>query len=75
MTANSLFIRGFYVPLWLLVVLLLISGGSADNPQAMLDTDAKGGLWDSYQQAVNAHTQAWQNLLRQCGLMPGDVSG
>ncbi|GGK83042.1 DUF3080 family protein [Amphritea balenae] len=27
-------------------------------------------LWHNYLEARNQHTKAWQNLLRQCGLMP-----
>ncbi len=29
------------------------------------------GLWPGYEQARNRHTRAWQEILTQCGLMPG----
>jgi len=32
--------------------------------------DNDKGLWSKYQQQVKAHTEAWQDLLEQCGLRP-----
>jgi hypothetical protein len=32
-------------------------------------TDNKS-LWMQYIKARNKHTQAWQTLLKQCGMMP-----
>ncbi|OMH38738.1 DUF3080 family protein [Motiliproteus sp. MSK22-1] len=37
----------------------------------MLAMDAPEGLWSSYQRSIKRHTQAWQKLLTECGLMPG----
>ncbi|MBV0931960.1 DUF3080 family protein [Marinobacterium weihaiense] len=34
--------------------------------------DRPGSLWHDYQQARERHTQAWQQLLGQCGMMPGN---
>ncbi len=50
-----------------------VSPAMAAFRQAMLNPAATEGLWDNFQRAVKAHTQAWQRLLRQCGLMPGDA--
>lgn len=33
---------------------------------------APGSVWQQLAQARERHTQAWQELLGQCGLMPGD---
>lgn len=36
-----------------------------------LNWDDESGLWALYQQRVREHTEAWQDLLEQCGLRPG----
>lgn len=38
---------------------------------ATLSQDNPDSLWRQYLQARDRHTQAWQRLLRQCGMMPG----
>lgn len=35
-----------------------------------LDWAGESGLWGTYQQRVKEHTEAWQDLLEQCGLRP-----
>lgn len=35
-----------------------------------LNWDDETGLWALYQQRVREHTEAWQDLLEQCGLRP-----
>lgn len=47
-------------------------------PQAMLDyqqqvisLEATDSLWQRWQSANRRHTQAWQDILGQCGMMPG----
>ncbi len=36
----------------------------------MLAMDTQTGLWQRFRRATQRHTQAWQVVLRQCGLMP-----
>ncbi len=40
--------------------------------EAQLSLDAPDGLWKKYDRAVHRHTRAWQTVLGQCGLMPGN---
>ncbi len=39
--------------------------------EAQLSLDAPDALWARYQRALHRHTEAWQTMLGQCGLMPG----
>ena len=39
--------------------------------EAQLSLDAEDALWARYQRALHRHTEAWQTVLGQCGLMPG----
>ncbi len=39
--------------------------------EAQLSMEAEGALWSRYQRALARHTEAWQTVLAQCGLMPG----
>lgn len=36
----------------------------------VLSETAEGSLWFRYQSARKRHTQAWQKILKQCGMMP-----
>lgn len=59
----------------------LMNGFSLDVPdvfsefQRKLELTGSGSLWVGYQQAVKAHTLAWQQALGECGLMPGSQAG
>lgn len=37
----------------------------------IIDNTRNDGLWQQYKVAVQAHTRAWQAILGDCGLMPG----
>ncbi len=39
--------------------------------EAQLSMKSEGGLWSRYERALARHTEAWQSVLSQCGLMPG----
>jgi len=39
--------------------------------QAQLSMEAEGAIWSRYERALARHTEAWQTVLAQCGLMPG----
>ena len=39
--------------------------------QAQLSMEAEDALWSRYKRALARHTEAWQTVLAQCGLMPG----
>lgn len=39
--------------------------------QQALSMEFQGSVWQTYIQARDRHTKAWQTLLGQCGLMPG----
>ena len=39
--------------------------------QAYLQRSNPDGQWQQYRQALQRHTSAWQEILRQCGKMPG----
>ena len=36
-----------------------------------LSLDAPAALWTGYEESLRRHTNAWQTILGQCGLMPG----
>ncbi|HAD30285.1 MAG TPA: DUF3080 domain-containing protein, partial [Methylophaga sp.] len=38
--------------------------------QQTLNVDNKQNIWTLYQQRIKEHTEAWQDLLEQCGLRP-----
>ncbi len=40
--------------------------------EAQLSLDAPEALWTRYERALHRHTEAWQTVLGQCGLMPGN---
>lgn len=40
----------------------------------LIDAEASAGLWKNFLQRMQAHTRAWQGLLKQCGMMPGSES-
>lgn len=40
-----------------------------------LRDDTGHGLWHAYDRAVDRHTRAWQALLEQCGMRPGQQAG
>lgn len=42
-----------------------------DYRKKNLDPDSALGIWQNLHQAVQEHTEAWQNLLEQCGMRPG----
>ncbi|MBU2955130.1 DUF3080 domain-containing protein [Marinobacter sp. F3R08] len=44
----------------------------ADWYQRHLSQDAPKGLWQELDAAMMEHTRAWQELLGQCGMRPGD---
>lgn len=54
----------------------LIAGGlnlnaSVINYQQMvLNRNSESGLWSEYESARDRHVQAWQTVLKQCGMMP-----
>ncbi len=57
----------------------LLHFGGKDRPQTMIayqsDTysmNAPSSYWNRYQQALTGHTEAWQRVLGQCGLMPSE---
>ncbi|MCW8884802.1 MAG: DUF3080 domain-containing protein [Motiliproteus sp.] len=63
---------------WLETINGLLTHGIMPTPPlveryrlTMLDVQGSSTLWGEYQRAVEAHTDAWQQVLRQCGLMPG----
>lgn len=37
---------------------------------AVLSTTAEDSLWNNYIQARDNHTRSWQQILKQCGMMP-----
>ncbi|MEZ5450364.1 MAG: DUF3080 family protein [Thiolinea sp.] len=39
--------------------------------EQVISQDTPDSLWQSWQQANQRHTRAWQQILRQCGMMPG----
>ncbi len=39
--------------------------------EAQLSMEAEAALWSRYERALARHTEAWQRVLSQCGLMPG----
>ncbi len=39
--------------------------------EAQLSLEASDALWKMYERALHRHTRAWQSVLGQCGLMPG----
>ena len=39
--------------------------------EAQLSMEAKEAIWSRYQRALARHTEAWQTVLAQCGLLPG----
>ncbi len=41
--------------------------------EAQLSMQADGALWPRYERALARHTEAWQSVLTQCGLMPGKL--
>ncbi|TCK09479.1 DUF3080 family protein [Marinobacterium mangrovicola] len=41
---------------------------------AVFDAERPDALWHRYIKARDQHTQNWQRLLRQCGMMPGSQS-
>lgn len=41
--------------------------------QQVISLDAPDSLWQQWQQANKRHTQAWQDILGQCGMMPGQA--
>ncbi len=41
-----------------------------DYRQTHLDRQNKKGQWQQYQRALQRHTAAWQEILRQCNMMP-----
>ncbi len=41
--------------------------------ESQLSLDAPNALWSRYQQSLRRHTEAWQTVLGQCGLMPGSL--
>ncbi|MFN3880965.1 MAG: DUF3080 family protein [Nitrincola lacisaponensis] len=43
--------------------------------QHLFDTDWPGGLTQQFYLAQQRHTDAWQQLLQHCGLMPGSETG
>jgi hypothetical protein len=43
--------------------------------QQMLNPEAKQGLWQQFEQALERHTQSWQRVLTECGMMPGTMPG
>ncbi len=62
---------------WLKQTNLLIDSKRLPVPPAMqtyrdqvLDMENPDALWNRYQQAIKTHTEAWQRVLQQCGLMP-----
>ncbi len=50
---------------------LPVPAGVQQYRQQMLDMSAENGLWPRYQRAIKRHTKAWQQVLTQCGMMPG----
>lgn len=54
----------------------LISGGLNLSPsvitfkQKVLNRNSESGLWSEYESARDRHVQAWQAVLKQCGMMP-----
>jgi len=46
------------------------SGPLDDYRQRMLSTTAPDSLWSQYQRSLQRHTESWQRVLHQCGLMP-----
>ena len=41
--------------------------------QQAIALDAPDSLWQQWRQASQRHTQAWQDILGQCGMMPGQA--
>lgn len=39
--------------------------------QSVLSETGENSIWQAFDQAVKRHTLAWQNLLGQCGMRPG----
>jgi hypothetical protein len=39
--------------------------------QAILAPDSESGLWQKFELAIKRHTVAWQEMLEQCGMRPG----
>ncbi len=63
--------------LWLEQLATLMQPPNLEPPQAMQRyyeevwaKETAEGLWQDYQAALKRHTQAWQDVLGQCGLMP-----
>ncbi len=44
----------------------------ADYFEAQLSLVARDALWARYERSLHRHTEAWQAVLGQCGLMPGN---
>lgn len=41
--------------------------------QQVISLNAPDSLWQQWEQANKRHTQAWQDILGQCGMMPGET--
>jgi hypothetical protein len=41
-----------------------------DYYQQTLNLNNQENIWALYQQRIKEHTEAWQDLLEQCGLRP-----
>ena len=39
--------------------------------QQVVSLDTPDSLWRQWEQASQRHTKAWQDILSQCGMMPG----
>ncbi|WP_284380823.1 DUF3080 family protein [Litoribrevibacter albus] len=56
----------------------LLNGLEVQTPEAFasfeytLNQTSADGSWQRYQRSMKAHTKAWQGLLSECGLMPGN---
>lgn len=62
---------------WLTALERLIAVQTVEPPPAfaayrarMLAMDTEEGLWRRFRDATRRHTEAWQAVLRQCGLLP-----
>ncbi|WP_151704633.1 DUF3080 family protein [Nitrincola alkalilacustris] len=50
---------------------LPIPDSTAPYYRQVVSTDSPNSLWQAYTAARDRHTSAWQQLLGQCGMMPG----
>ncbi|GAA0683903.1 hypothetical protein GCM10009104_06420 [Marinobacterium maritimum] len=57
---------------WISLIELLPTSDKIEAYITQVFGEQRGSLWLDYIEARSRHTHAWQQLLSQCGMMPGD---